>query len=216
MIELLVKNDDDDAYGRFDILEFISKNKTFPIKHIVTPRAGGYADLHKSYLDLIAIASPESELFWVLSDDVTIGRKNWDADLLNIAHSRKGFPYIINTCHNVNTREMTIRGAIGNLDTYPVWSRHWFALAGFGFSFATDGWTSLLCRIIELHYDTDKGRYRYFRDMGIMRLDDSLEPENNHVNHIEDIERMVELNLSPNIQSILHIKASALAWGIHD
>lgn len=180
---------------------------------ISTPRAGGYADLHKAYMDLLIIASPESELFWVISDDVEIRMQDWDMALLDIAKQHIGKPYVINTATIFNMLTTNKNDAINGADSYPLWSRNWLAIAGFGYTWATDGWTSLLAHALENDFGVMVNDYRYFVYIKPYRhpeasIDASL-PKWKLRKQQRD--KMFEIHISPQIQNIIHLKAAALA-----
>ena len=215
--EILVKLDDDDVHHPLYIGGI---DKPIRVKTIITPRAKGYADLHKAYMDLLAIASPDSELFWVLSDDVTVGTAGWDKEIINIAGIRNGRPLVINTISDIDMRSLNSSTCIGNVDTFPVWTRAWLAVAGFGYNFNTDGWTSLLCYNLETAFSLPKDKYRIFCPFDIIRGDDG-----DGAAHTEgderwngvrkwQIKRMESVMLSPNIQKMAWLTAGAMSLAI--
>lgn len=199
--EILIKCDDDDIH------------EVLGARCISTPRASGYADLHKYYMDLFAIASPESELFWVLSDDVEIKMQDWDVALLDIAKQHIGKPYVINTATIFNMLTTNKNEAINGADSYPLWSRNWLAIAGFGYVWATDGWTSILAHTLENDFGIMVNDYRYFVYIRPYRypedsIDESL-PKWKLRKQQRD--KMFETLGSPQMQSIIQLKAAALA-----
>jgi hypothetical protein len=211
-IEILVKTDDDDkdhplARGGIDY--------PVSVKTIVTPRAGGYADLHKAYMDLMREASQESGLFMVMSDDAIIGTKGWDEKLLNIAVRHKGWPHIINTVSDIDTATLSNGSCIGHVDTYPAWNREWISVAGFGYSFNTDGWTGLLCYNLERGFKINKAEYRTFCPLDIKRgPDEQGDDERWNGTRKWQIRRMESALFSDHMQNMAWMNSGALALAI--
>jgi hypothetical protein len=138
--EVLIKFDDDD-----DIQVALEEIKDLPIniKYIVTPRGKGYSDLHKAYLDLFVLTSASSELFWVISDDMVITTDRFDSVIINKFNEYRDKTCVLHTRVKY-LKHSNINDAITDVDCYPIWTRKWLCTAGFGYSFSTDGWTSLL------------------------------------------------------------------------
>ena len=150
--EFLIKFDDDDEDAKI-VAEKISK---LPVSTniIVTPRGKGYADLHKAYLDLFMIADKDSEIFWVVSDDMIIESDGWDKLLIDAFNENIGKTFVMHAAKLKNLVNSSVTHAVESVDCYPIWTRKWLCSAGFGYSFSTDGWTGLI-------------EYLLFRDYGI-------------------------------------------------
>ena len=139
--EVLIKFDDDDN----DVKSTIEEIEKLPIniKYIITPRGKGYSDLHKAYLDLFVLASASSELFWVISDDMVITTGRFDSVIINKFNEFRDKTCVLHTRVKY-LKNSNITDAVTDVDCYPIWTRKWLCTAGFGYSFSTDGWTSLL------------------------------------------------------------------------
>lgn len=199
--EILVKYDDDD-------LERGGPHSS--VKSIVTSRALGYEDLHKAYLDLLCIGSPESELFWVLSDDTEVTVKGWDEHLINIAKHNIGKPYVIHVSGQQRLATSAI-SAIEYCENYPVWSKKWVGLVGgFGYTFSTDGWTSLICYLLRKFFNISPV---INIALGLTRhrcqADNPGSERWNGVRH-----RTIQKMLSPQLQSLLAVTAESIANSI--
>ena len=154
--EVLIKMDDDDP-GLGSLKATIeSFSDRVNIRYIVTPRGRGYADLHKAYLDLMLMASPLSEMFWVLSDDVMVAGHHWDRKLLDCAAKSPDGVFVITPTAKVDYSMMAQHEALNTMENYPVWSRGWVGICGgFGYTFSTDGWTNLICWKLVREYGLD-------------------------------------------------------------
>ena len=155
-VELLIKFDLDDESLELlqdTVSQFTNK---MSIRYIVTSRAGGYGDLHKAYLDLLRLANADTTMYWVISDDITLDSQGWDSELLSCSKKYTDGIFVIHTSHLLDHLTITPRESIESPDAYPVWSAKWIGLqGGFGYTFATDGWTSMVCHRLmnEYHFD---------------------------------------------------------------
>lgn len=166
-LEFLLKFDDDDP--RLQELTAVCDElapKVGNLKFIITPRGAGYSDLNKAYNDLLRVASPQTELYWVISDDLEIYSKNWDSILM--AHKHSDGLYMIHFMHRLWYNRISLRDdSIEGPDCYPVWSKLWIGLqGGFGHVFATDGWTSLVRHRLWTKHKIDRG---FFVDIKMRR-----------------------------------------------
>lgn len=205
--EVLIKFDDDDA----DVQKTLeaAKQSGANISHIITPRGKGYFDLHKAYMDLFAMASPSSQLFWVISDDMEVHTQDWDQHLIDAWKPHAHLSCVLHAKKLMDLQKAHYSRAIVRCDAYPIWSRKWLASAGFGFTFSTDGWTSLL-------------EYLLFRDHGVdsriavpgIRLyrhtDDMIDSEQSD-RWTNERQTMIDLVESDNLKSIINELVRGLA-----
>lgn len=205
--EIRVKFDDDDIDVSFNIDDAIDYGA------IITPRALGFEDLHKAYLDLLRICSPESELYWILSDDTEVLKKDWDMLLLSIARENRNRAFVINTSEDLNVMGKSQKDAMGVADGYPVWSRQWVGISGgFSYAWATDAWTALVCHEIEHRRKFTKEDYRFFCNVRVIRHceeDGTLSPH-----FVEErqgaFNRMMDFCMSAQGQNLLRMRADSL------
>lgn len=208
--EILIKLDTDDERIA-DIQSVIqSLSDRLTIKTIITPRAGGYGDLHKAYLDLLRIANPSSELYWVISDDIEIHGKSWDAKLISHCRDYPDGLYTLNTLLLPELDHVTAQHALEVCDMYPLWSKRWIGLqGGFGYTYSTDGWTNLLCHKLRNDYGVD--RRIFVEDIKLRRhtvAGDLKGSERWNGVRREGIEMM----LSPQLQYLLDCTARSFVY----
>jgi hypothetical protein len=225
--EVLIKLDDDDpslkelievietasSRGRELISQDDGTSKGFlpgqNIKYIITPRGKGYGDLHKAYLDLIRIADPSADMYWVLSDDVLLLGASWDKYLEHAASKFSDGMFVICPMFLADYKIQGDTEALNMCDNYPVWSARWIAAqGGFGYTFSTDGWTNMLMRRIFRDYGID--RRVLCTQVNLTRRSGAQDfPGSERWNGIrkETIEQM----LSPQLQKLLKGQARAIA-----
>lgn len=179
------------------------------IRYIVTPRGLGYGDLHKAYLDLLVIASPKTDMYWVLSDDVLIQGALWDKYLMNATKSYADGIYVICPMFLQNYNSLSDRDALEICDNYPVWSAKLVAaMGGFGYTFSTDGWTNILLRKIFLLYGID--RRIHIPQINLWRR--TCEADGPGSERYEGIRKQtIDILLSPQVQILLEGQARAIA-----
>jgi hypothetical protein len=156
-VEVLLKFDEDDTcLSR--LLDIARQMRgRLDIRYIVTPRAGGYGDLHKAYLDLLRIAHPESTLYWVISDDIELESKGWDDMFVRHSNHYEDGLFVLQTIKKLDFAAITPYDTINSPDPYPIWSKRWVGMqGGLGYVFATDGWTSLLHHRLITRYGIDR------------------------------------------------------------
>jgi hypothetical protein len=212
--EILIKFDYDDASLPQLLATVKNMSEALRIRHIVTPRASGYGDLHKAYMDLLRIASPKSGLYWVISDDVELESQYWDLRLLNHADQYQDGLFTLHCIKKLDFATITPYDAINSPDPYPVWSKRWIGMqGGFGLVFATDGWTSLLHHRLRTGYEID--RCVFVEGISIKR---HIAPSD-----IEGSERWNGIRrethehmLSPQTQSLIDYTAQSFAYYLRD
>ena len=115
--EILVKCDNDDPALDEIIHTLHQLGCRANIRCIVTPRGLGYTDLHKAYLDLLRIANPTSELYWVISDDIEMQTPGWDNKMLAAVSRHADAPFVLITKEFDHT---SMRDAAERCDPYPM------------------------------------------------------------------------------------------------
>jgi hypothetical protein len=164
--EVLVKFDDDDP-NVSAFLKSIEKEKYFKnIKYIITPREQGYADLHKAYNSLLPTASPESLIYWVLSDDCEVLCKNWDKIILEKITKFPDGIFVMHPAPLVRCEKISGRDYLEKSDPYPIWGKDWIkTIGGFGFTLSSDGWSALLERELLIRHGLDRRIFLHNMDI---------------------------------------------------
>jgi hypothetical protein len=149
-ISILIKFDDDDPKLR-QIKDRLARGKgATHIEYIVTPRAGGYVDLHKAYNDLLRQAPLDAKLFCVLADDARFARPHWDDIVWNsYDQGCKQFPssrvFVIHQEDRHFGKPLTPRVLSERNEPWPFWTREWVQAQGsIGAIVATDAQTALV------------------------------------------------------------------------
>jgi hypothetical protein len=225
--EVLIKLDDDDP-SLDELMEVIEDAKAkgrelispddgtsqgfLPgqnIKYLITPRGKGYDDLHKAYLDLLRIADPSTDMYWVLSDDVLMLGASWDKYLEHAAGKFPDGMFVICPMFLADYRIQTDMQALEMCDNYPVWSAKWIAAqGGFGYTFSTDGWSNLLMRKLYQTYGID--RRVLCQNVGLTRRSGAQDfPGSERWNGIR--KDTIAQMLSPQLQKLLAGQAKAIA-----
>lgn len=135
--EFLIKFDEDDEEAA-RLFNQLPSNA----RYIVEPRGEGYSGLHNWYAYLYKMAKPESDLFWVIGDDLDIFTKHWDKLILK-AHKKYKDKTVIIRAKKLIRLHKQIYPPI-KIDSYPVWTRNWLDITGFGTFTYIDVWTAIL------------------------------------------------------------------------
>lgn len=201
--EVLVKLDDDDPHLEDQQRIILEKSEEMSVRSLVSPRAMGYEDLHKAYMDLYRGSSVESKAVWVLSDDVLILGSSWDRYILH-AIDRMGELFVL--CPTTLVGSQTDLQALEIMDNYPIWSTKFLNIAGFGYTFSTDSWTNtLLGGMREKGVDIRK----HIPQIGLNRV---TCPEDGEAGErwTGARKRMFEMSLSPKMRQIFKDKIETL------
>lgn len=149
-ISILIKFDDDDAKLPQLKDRIFSAKGAMHVEYIVTPRAGGYVDLHKAYNDLLRQAPLDARLFCVLADDARFELPHWD-DIVWSSYDRgcKRFPssrlFVIHQEDRNFGKPLTPRVLSERNEPWPFWTREWVLAQGsIGAIVATDAQTALV------------------------------------------------------------------------
>jgi len=206
-LEILIKFDDDDQgvpqlLGELEAL----KGRT-NIKTIITPRGKGYGDLHKAYNDLLLIADPQSELYWVISDDMEVLTKGWDAKLQQTLGRFEDKIFVAHTL--IDFIHPTLIDAIESPDSYPIWSKRWITLTGgFGYTFSTDAWTAMLLQVLQRRYHYN--RHVFVPDLVIKRKLAAMDMPGSE-RWVGIRKDTIELLQTPQVQYLLDESANSIA-----
>lgn len=167
-IDVLVKFDEDDPEAK-KVIKFLEQKPYYNnIKHTFGPRWRGYDDLHKGYNLLLETFKPESDIYWVISDDAEILCKNFDQLIMQKADKFVDGIFVMHGSPLTNLAKKTKLEALEKCDPYPIWSRKWIeTIGGFGETFSTDGFSSILERELYIKYGLD--RRIFIPDLDIVR-----------------------------------------------
>ena len=96
---------------------------------------------------MIKIVNKNSRLYWIISDDIKITLSNWDGKVLKLLESKNSDYFVIHPTHLTNLDSEgshNLYSIVNILETYPIFSKSWIDLVGFGEVAFTDAWCSLL------------------------------------------------------------------------
>lgn len=206
--EVLIKFDDDDP-GLAQQIETVELSlHARRIRYIVTPRACGYTDLHKAYLDLLVESSSYSIAYWVLSDDVLILGSCWDSAIIRHCNRLHDGVFVLCPSSTPDYFNMEEKDALTVMDNYPIWSAKWVGTAGgFGYTFSTDGWTNLLCRKLEMEHGLSVRHA--VPQVSLVRRTHPIDAEGSERWHGPRAQMIAKVS-SPTVQRLLNLSANAL------
>lgn len=170
--EYLIKIDEGDEDLVAELDAFRSKTRV-SFKYLVSPKLEGYYSLHQGYDALFSLMSPGSYFCWLLSDEIRVETKGWDAILKKYIGTFDDDVFRVKLSVNKMRSYYDFRETIPCPDNYAVTTRKWLEITGgWGGFWGPDSWH----QAIDYYLGLCENKHEWLGDFpGLYRSFPSLE-----------------------------------------